>query len=38
MDLQFDFHSETQEMAISVTMVLALQPHGLSNSSATIRK
>lgn len=38
MDLQLDFHSETQEMAISVTMVLALEPHGLSNSSAAIGK
>lgn len=27
MDLQLDFHSEKQEMAVSVTSVLALEPH-----------
>lgn len=29
MDLELDFHSETQDMAISVTKVLALEPRGL---------
>lgn len=34
MDLQFDFHSELQEVCISVTWVLALEYNGLSNPSA----
>jgi len=38
MDLQLAFHSEPQEVDISVTRVSALERRGLANPSATVAK